>query len=71
MPESVITYYWLATIETDAGKRVTCDGPMPAVPGTHTRMTTTRAVLKHLREQHGGLTVLFLSLELDAITPAA
>jgi hypothetical protein len=66
-----ITFYWLATVQTDGGMRITCDGTMPAVPGTHTRMSTTRAVMQHLKDLHGGLTVLFLSLEPDEISAPA
>lgn len=61
-PEPV-TFYWLVTIETTSGKQVTCDGTMPAVPGQHTRMSTTRAVMNHLKDMHGDLVVLFLLLE--------
>jgi hypothetical protein len=68
---NAITFYWLATITTDDGMRITCDGTMPAVPGTHTRMSTTRAVMQHLKDLHGGLTIAFLSLEPNEIsTPA-
>ncbi|MDX2697589.1 hypothetical protein [Streptomyces ipomoeae] len=66
-----ITFYWLATITTDDGMRITCDGTMTAVPGTHTRMSTTRAVMQHLKDLHGGLTVLFLSLEPNDISATA
>jgi hypothetical protein len=32
------------------------------VPGMHTRMTTMNAVMKHLKEQYGNYTVVFLDL---------
>lgn len=70
-PPDAITFYWLATITTDDGMRITCDGTMPAVPGTHTRMSTTRAVMQHLKDLHGPLTVLFLSLEPNDISDPA
>jgi len=63
-----ITFYWLATILTDDGRRITCDGTMSANPNEHTRMSTTRAVMQHLKGIHGGLTVLFLSLEPNEIS---
>lgn len=67
--QTTVTFYWLATIETDQGKQVTCDGTMPAAPGTHTRMTTTRAVMEHLKEQHGDLVVLYFLLQPNEIKP--
>ncbi|WP_322501801.1 hypothetical protein TR631_33765 [Streptomyces rochei] len=63
-----VTFYWLATIQTDDGHRITCDGTMTAVPGTHTRLSTTRALLADLKERHGGLTVLCLYLEQNDIS---
>lgn len=69
LPPGCIEFYWLATIQTDDGRQITCDGTMPADTRHHTRMTTTRAVLKFLGEKHGGLTVLFLHLEPNALTP--
>jgi hypothetical protein len=71
VPPNAITFYWLATIETDDGIRITCDGTMPAVPGTHTRTSTARAVMQHLKDLHGDLTVLFLLLEPDEISAPA
>jgi hypothetical protein len=57
-----ITYYWLATIITDSGKQITTSSTVPTVPGMHTRMTTMNAVMKHLKEQYGNYTVVFLDL---------
>ncbi|MFD8365686.1 hypothetical protein [Streptomyces hygroscopicus] len=60
---TVVTFYWLVTIQTDDGRRITTYGTTPVAPGTHTRMTTTRAVLDSLKDQYGGFTVLCLYLE--------
>jgi hypothetical protein len=69
---NTVTFYWLVTIQCDDGKQISCDGTMPAVPGTHTRMTTTRAIMDDLRERHSSFTVLFLYLEPNEISaPAA
>ncbi|MFE7073784.1 hypothetical protein ACFU96_27225 [Streptomyces sp. NPDC057620] len=70
-PPSVVTFYWLITLQHDNGLQLTCDGTMPAVPGTHTRMTTSRAIMDDLRERHGTFTVLFLYLEPNEISAPA
>lgn len=70
-PPNIVTFYWLITIQCDNGKQLTCDGTMPAAPGTHTRMTTSRAIMDDLRERHGSFTVLFLHLEPNAISAPA
>lgn len=67
---TTVTFYWLATIETTRGEQLTCDGTMPATPGAHTRMSTARAVMQHLKERHGDLVVLFLYLETNEIAPS-
>ncbi|WP_435279306.1 hypothetical protein [Streptomyces sp. 1222.5] len=66
-----MTFYWLVTIETTDGERITCDGTMPASPGIHTRMTTARALMDELKARHGGITVCFLYLEPNNIAAPA
>lgn len=70
-PSDAVTFYWLATIQTDDGLQITCDGTIGAIPGTHTRASTTKTVIAQLKERHGGLTILFLSLEPNEISAPA
>jgi hypothetical protein len=68
---NTIAFYWLATIITDRGKQLTCDATVDAIPGAHTRMSTTRSVMDFLRERHGEFTLLFFSLEPNEISAPA
>jgi hypothetical protein len=71
LPDGCIEFYWLVTIETDHGRRITCDGTMPADTRHHTRMSTTRAVMDSLRKKHGGFTVLCFELAPNSLAGLA
>lgn len=61
--QTPVEYHWLVTIVVD-GRRITQEGTIGAVPGTHTRRSTVLTLINGLKEQHGDdLCVLFLSLE--------
>lgn len=65
-----IEYHWVATIQ-NGPRLITCESTVNAVPGMHTRQSTTKVVFDHLTAQFGaGFNVIFFSLEPNAIPQA-
>lgn len=67
LPEGCFDFYWLVTIKTNDGVRITCDGTIPADAQHHTRMSTARTLMNQLREEHGGFTVLAFDLQPNSL----